>query len=134
MRTYNVLIGVVIAHTFPVSLAACAMKAGSTSRERKASACDTRQVSEIVDELTYWKRMNTSGDGAPIKSTGESNARIAELRRRLANCGVTGGMPCDTLWQTVATDRGVTVQQWQWLGTNFLRAALPSRGLEQHAD
>lgn len=64
MPARNALVGVVIAHTFTVSLAGCSIKAGSTPRERKVSACDT-------------------------------------------------------LWHTVATDRGVTIQESQWLETNF---------------
>lgn len=46
------------------------------------------QANELLRELTHWERLGVTDASVPLKSTGEDNARIAELRRQLIGHGV----------------------------------------------
>jgi len=45
-------------------------------------------IDELLQELTYWRRLIDPARGAPSKSTGEAPSRIADLERQLENRGV----------------------------------------------
>ena len=56
--------------------------AGSRGRHR-------RPVSEVLAELTYWRRLIEPSDPAVVlKSTGEAPARIADLEADLRSRGI----------------------------------------------
>jgi hypothetical protein len=47
-----------------------------------------RGIDELLQELTYWRRLTAPEGAAPTKSTGEAPSRIADLKRQLTRRGV----------------------------------------------